>query len=195
MNRPGKIWPWINMCDTWMQSTSEQEKQKQSKMSNSIYQFKVKSATGSEVPMSDYEGQVLLVVNTASKCGLTPQFEKLEKLHQEFKDKGFSVIGFPSNDFAGQEPNSAEGAEEFCQLNYGVTFPMMEKVHVKGSDQSELFDFLSDKKKNGKVGSTPKWNFHKYLINKKGEVIDFYYPPTSPTAGKVKRKIEKLLAE
>lgn len=134
-----------------------------------------------------------MIVNTASKCGFTPQFEKLEELHKEYKDKGFEVIGFPSNDFAGQEPNDASGAEEFCQLNYGVSFPIMEKVHVKGSEQHELFQFLSDKNKNGKVNSTPKWNFHKYLINKEGEVEDYYYTPTSPTSGKVKKKIEKLL--
>ena len=136
-----------------------------------------------------------MIVNTASKCGFTPQFEKLEELHQEFKDQGFTVVGFPSNDFAGQEPNAANEAEEFCQINYGVSFPIMEKVHVKGKEQHELFDFLSDKSKNGKVNSTPKWNFHKYLINKKGEVEDFYYTPTSPTSKKVKKKISKLLAE
>ncbi|MEZ5007722.1 MAG: glutathione peroxidase [Chitinophagales bacterium] len=143
--------------------------------------------------MSQYKGKVLMIVNTASKCGFTPQFEKLEELHKEYKEKGFEVIGFPSNDFAGQEPNDASGAEEFCQLNYGVSFPIMEKVHVKGSEQHELFQFLSDKSKNGKVNSTPKWNFHKYLINKEGEVEDYYYTPTSPTSGKVKKKIEKLL--
>lgn len=136
-----------------------------------------------------------MIVNTASKCGFTPQFEKLEKLHQEYKDKGFTVLGFPSNDFAGQEPNNADKAEEFCKINYGVSFPIMEKMHVKGKEQSELFDFLSDKKKNGKVNSKPKWNFHKYLINKKGEVVDFYYTPTSPTSGKIKKKVEKLLSE
>lgn len=143
--------------------------------------------------MSQFKGKVLMIVNTASKCGFTPQFEKLEELHKEYKEKGFEVIGFPSNDFAGQEPNDASGAEEFCQLNYGVSFPMMEKVHVKGDDQHELFQFLSDKSKNGKVNSTPKWNFHKYLVNKNGDVEDFYYTPTSPTSNKVKKKIEKLL--
>ncbi len=164
-------------------------------MKNSIYQYKVKDAKGTKVPLSKYEGKVLMIVNTASKCGFAPQFEKLEQLHQAYKDKGFAVIGFPSNDFAGQEPNDADGAEEFCQINYGVSFPIMEKVHVKGSDQHELFQFLSDKKKNGKVNSTPKWNFHKYIINKKGEVEDFYFTPTSPTSNKIKKKVEKLLKQ
>ncbi len=145
--------------------------------------------------MSNFEGKVVMIVNTASKCGFTPQFKQLEEVYQEFKDQGFTVVGFPSNDFAGQEPNTAEGAEEFCQINYGVSFPIMEKMHVKGSEQHELFQFLSDKSKNGKVNSTPKWNFHKYLINKNGEVEDYYFSPTSPTSGKVKKKIAKLLAE
>lgn len=138
-------------------------------MKNSIYQYKIKDASGKEIPMSEFEGKVVMIVNTASKCGFTPQFKQLEEVYQEFKDKGFTVVGFPSNDFAGQEPNSAEEAEEFCQINYGVSFPIMEKIHVKGNEQHELFDFLSHKDKNGKVNSTPKWNFHKYLINKKAK--------------------------
>ena len=162
-------------------------------MNQSIYQFKIKDASGTTVPLSDYEGKVLLIVNTASKCGFTPQFEKLEELYQEFKQDDFLILGFPSNDFAGQEPNEADKAQEFCQINYGVTFPIMEKIHVKGSDQHELFDFLSDKKKNGKVNSSPKWNFHKYLVNRQGEVVDFYYTPTSPTSSKIKKAIRNLL--
>ncbi len=134
-----------------------------------------------------------MIVNTASKCGFTPQLEKLEELHKEYKDKNFEILGFPSNDFAGQEPLSAEKAAEFCQINYGVSFPIMDKVHVKGDEQHELFDFLSDKKKNGNVNSTPKWNFHKYLINKEGEVEDYYFSITSPTSSKIKKKIDKLL--
>jgi glutathione peroxidase len=164
-------------------------------MSNSIYQFTVKNASGKETPLSEFSGKVILVVNTASECGLTPQFGKLEELYQELNSEDFTILGFPSNDFAGQEPNDAEGAEQFCQLNYGVTFPIMEKVHVKGDDQHEVFRFLSHKEENGKVSSTPKWNFHKYLVDKEGHVVDYYLPTTSPTSGRVKRKIRKLLAE
>ncbi len=162
-------------------------------MSKSIYQFKVKKASGQETPLSDYEGKVLLVVNTASKCGLTPQFGKLEELYQEFKGERFEILGFPSNDFADQEPNDAKGAEEFCQINYGVSFPIMDKIHVKGKEQHELFDFLSDKKKNGAVNVSPKWNFQKYLIDKEGNVVDYFMPTTKPTAGRVKKAIKKLM--
>ena len=164
-------------------------------MKNSIYQYKVKSASGKEIPLSDYEGKVVMIVNTASQCGFTPQFEKLEQLYNQFREDDFVILGFPSNDFAGQEPNDAEGAEQFCKINYGVTFPIMDKVHVKGSNQHELFQFLSSKKENGNVNSSPKWNFHKYLINKQGEVVDFFYTPTSPTSNKVQKAVKKLLSE
>lgn len=143
--------------------------------------------------MKNYQGKVLMIVNTASKCGFTPQFEKLEELYREFREEGFEILGFPSNDFAGQEPSDAKGAQEFCQINYGVSFPIMEKVHVKGDDQSELFRFLSDKSENGKVNSTPKWNFHKYLVDKQGHVVDYFYTPTNPAGGKVKKAVRKLL--
>lgn len=164
-------------------------------MKKSIYQYKVKNARGKEIDLKDYEGKVVMVVNTASKCGFTPQLEKLEELYKEFKNEGFEIIGFPSNDFAGQEPLDGEKAEEFCQINYGVSFPIMEKVHVKGEEQHPVYKFLSDKNENGRVSSVPKWNFHKYLINKKGEVVDYYYMITSPTSSKVKGAIKKLLKE
>jgi glutathione peroxidase len=162
-------------------------------MKNTVHQFKVKNARGNDVNLEDYKGKVLLIVNTASKCGLTPQFGQLEELYKEYKDKGLVVIGFPSNDFADQEPNSSEQAQEFCQINYGVSFPIMEKIHVKGDNQHALFDFISDKKKNGAVNISPKWNFQKYLVDKEGNVIDYYLPITSPTAPKVKKAIQRLL--
>ncbi|HNE86959.1 MAG TPA: glutathione peroxidase [Chitinophagales bacterium] len=163
-------------------------------MKNSISTFKVKKANQKEINLSDYQGKVLMIVNTASKCGLTPQFEQLEQLYQEFKDQGFEILGFPSNDFAGQEPNSAEDAEQFCQLNYGVSFPIMEKIHVKkGANQHELFKFLGNNTPGPNLLTHPKWNFQKYLINKNGEVIDYYIPTTEPTSEKVKDKIRALL--
>lgn len=133
-------------------------------------------------------------MNTASKCGLTPQLEKLQQLHEKYKDQGFTVIGFPSNDFAGQEPLSSDKAEEFCQINYGVTFPIMEKIHVKeGPEQHELFRFLSKKAPGLKLFTAPKWNFQKYLVDQQGNVVDFFMPTTVPDDDKIQKKIESLL--
>ncbi|MFN8259618.1 MAG: glutathione peroxidase [Chitinophagales bacterium] len=163
-------------------------------MSNSIHQFRVKNAQNKEVNLADYKGKVVMVVNTASKCGLTPQLEKLEKLYKEFKDEGFEIIGFPSNDFAGQEPLSAEKAEEFCMINYGVTFPIMDKIHVKkGAEQHEVFKFLGDKAPGVKLLTHPKWNFQKYLLDKDGNVVDYFMPTTDPTSDKVRSEIKELL--
>jgi glutathione peroxidase len=163
-------------------------------MSNSLYQFKVKNARGKEVDLSNYKGKVVMVVNTASKCGFTPQFADLEELYKEYKDQGFEIIGFPSNEFAGQEPNSSDKAEEFCQINYGVSFPIMDKVKVKkGPEQNEVFKFLTNKKENGKVDLAPMWNFQKYLVDKDGNVVDYFMTFTKPTAPKVKKAIQKLL--
>ena len=163
-------------------------------MSNSIYDFKVKNARGKDVNLEDYKGKVLLVVNTASKCGLTPQLDKLEKLYKEFNQQGFEIIGFPSNDFAGQEPLDADKAEEFCQINYGVTFPIMEKIHVKkGAEQHELYKYMAKEAPGSSLLTNPKWNFHKFLIDKDGKVVDYFIPITDPTADKVKNEIKELL--
>jgi len=162
-------------------------------MSQSIHQFTVKNLMGEEVNLKDYAGKVVMIVNTASECGLTPQLGQLEELYQNFKDKGFEVLAFPSNQFGGQEPLEGEAIGAFCQKNYGVNFPVFEKTAVKGKAASDLFQFLSNKSLNGVLSSTPKWNFHKYLVNKEGELVDFYYSTTSPIANKVLTKIEGLL--
>lgn len=164
------------------------------KMNQSIHQFTVKDLAGNEVKLKDYKGKVLLIVNTASRCGYTPQFDGLEKLYNKYKDKGFAVLGFPSNDFGSQEPLNGQAIHAFCEVNYGVTFPLFEKVHVRGSKAAPLFQFLSDKKLNGKIDSAPKWNFHKYLINQEGKVVDFFYTITAPDAWRLQRAIEKLLS-
>ncbi len=164
-------------------------------MDKSLHNFKVNSLEGKEVDLSEYKGKVVLVVNTATECGFTPQLGELEQLYKEYKDKGLEILGFPSNDFAGQEPREGEAIGEFCQRNYGVSFPMFEKVHVKGKDTAEVFRFLSDKKLNGKVSSVPKWNFHKYLVDKNGQVQDYFYTITKPTAGRLKKAIDKLLKQ
>jgi glutathione peroxidase len=136
-----------------------------------------------------FEGKVLLVVNTASKCGYTPQYEGLEKLHRELSDQGFAVLGFPSNDFMGQEPGSEEEIREFCTNTYGVQFPMFQKVSVKGKDADPLFVELAKA-----TGQEPGWNFHKYLIGKDGEVIQSFPSRVKPDSEELRKAIEAALA-
>lgn len=136
-----------------------------------------------------YAGQVLLVVNTASKCGFTPQYEALEAMHAKYAPRGFAVLGFPSNDFLGQEPGSEKQIREFCTLTYGVKFPMFEKVHVKGRDATPLY-----KRLNAATGDAPAWNFHKYLIGRDGRVVASYGSRTRPDDPRLLAKVESLLA-
>jgi len=136
-----------------------------------------------------YAGQVLLVVNTASKCGFTPQYEALEAMHAKYRDRGFAVLGFPSNDFLGQEPGSEKQIRDFCILTYGVKFPMFEKVHVKGRDATPLYQRLK-----AATGEAPAWNFHKYLIDREGRVVASYGSRTRPDDPRLVAKLESLLA-
>ncbi len=159
----------------------------------SIHQFTVNDVQGRPVSLSDFEGKVLLIVNTASKCGFTPQLEGLTDLYREFKDDGLEILAFPSNDFAGQEPLNGEDIQQFCVLNYEAEYPIFEKVHVKGKEACDLYRFLASKSENGAVSSEPKWNFHKYLVDRDGRVVDYFYTFTKPTASRVKRAIRKLL--
>ncbi len=137
-----------------------------------------------------FEGKVLLVVNTASQCGFTPQYEGLEKLHSELKDKDFAVVGFPSNEFGGQEPGTEEEIKEFCTLTYGVAFPMFEKVQVKGDNATPFYRALA---KAG--GGEPQWNFHKYLIDKNGNVIAGYGSRVKPDAPELRAAIDSALSD
>jgi glutathione peroxidase len=162
-------------------------------LNHTIYPFKVKLLNGIEKHLADYKGKVLMIVNTASGCGFTPQLQELQDLRTEFSDKGFEVLGFPSNDFGGQEPLESTALNEFCTINFGVQFPMFEKIMVRGAAAHPLFKFLSEKKLNGHINSKPKWNFHKYLINKEGEVVDYFYSFTKPSSSKVKKKLQQLL--
>lgn len=162
-------------------------------VAESIYQFTVKDIGGKEVSLADYKGKVILIVNTASKCGLTPQLKGLEALYQKYKDRGLVVLGFPSNDFGGQEPLEGEAIEDFCTKNYGVTFPIFDKVVVKGDNVCPLYKFLGDENRNGKVSSKPMWNFHKYLVDRDGKVQDFFISSTGPDSEKVHKAIEALL--
>jgi glutathione peroxidase len=162
-------------------------------MSNSVHDYTVKDIKGKDVNLADYKGKVLLIVNTASKCGFTIQYKDLEKLYEQYKDKGFEILAFPSNDFMNQEPLQGDAIADFCEVNFGVSFKLFERVSVKGPDQIPLFKFLSNKSLNGKFNSVPKWNFHKYLVDKDGNVVDYYYSITSSTSAKVKKAIEKLI--
>jgi glutathione peroxidase len=157
-----------------------------SDLSKSIHQFRVKLINGKEKNLSDYKDKVLLVVNIASACGFVGQLKELEALRSEFKDQGFEVLAFPSNDFGRQEPLEGLAISGFCEENYGVQFPVFEKIMVRGEQANPLFKFLT------KV-STPRWNFHKYLVGRNGEVMDYFFPFTAPLSSKVKKKIQKLL--
>jgi glutathione peroxidase len=146
-----------------------------------IYQFKVEDLSGKTFDFSSLKGKKILVVNTASKCGLTPQYKDLEKIYREYKDKGFVIVGFPANNFGHQEPGTNAEIESFCEMNYGVTFPMMSKISVKGSDMHPIYQFLTQKAKNGVQDSDVEWNFQKYLINENGELEKVISPQVLPT--------------
>lgn len=157
-----------------------------------IYQFNVEKISGEHVNLSDYKDKVLLIVNTASQCGFTPQLTDLANLKKEFAVADFEILAFPSNDFGGQEPLEGAAIEQFC-ANYGNNFPVFEKIRVRGPYADPLYKFLSDKKENGVLSCVPRWNFHKFLVNKTGTVVDYFYPFTNPTSSKVKKKIQRLL--
>jgi glutathione peroxidase len=146
-----------------------------------IYQFKVKDLEGNEFDFASLKGKKILVVNTASKCGLTPQYKQLEAIYNQYKDQNFIIVGFPANNFGQQEPGSNKEIAEFCERNYGVTFPMMEKISVKGSDMAAIYQFLTQKSKNGLKDSEVEWNFQKYLINEKGGLDKVVSPQVLPT--------------
>lgn len=155
-----------------------------------ITEYKIKEADGSMNDLSAHKGKVLLIVNTASKCGFTPQYEGLEKLHQEYHDKGLEILAFPCNQFGNQEPGDAEEIKNFCTLNYDVSFPLMGKVEVNGSDADPLWKYLKSEK-SGLLGSRIKWNFTKFLVDREGNVVARHGPAVKPE--QLKSEIEKLL--
>jgi glutathione peroxidase len=145
-----------------------------------VYDFEVNLLTGDSVKLSGYRGKVLLIVNTASQCGFTPQYSGLEKLYDKFKARGLEILGFPCNQFGKQEPGSSEEIADFCSVNYGVTFPMFEKIDVNGKDTHPLYRYLK-REARGVLGSEPiKWNFTKFLVNREGEVVERYGSTTKP---------------
>ena len=155
-----------------------------------IYDFSAKSLVGEEVSLQRFEGQVLLIVNTASQCGFTPQYRGLEALHRELSPRGFAVLGFPCNQFGGQEPGGAKEIVAFCASKHDVTFPMFEKIDVNGAHAHPLYNFLK-REKSGLLGSTIKWNFTKFLVDRAGRVTARHAPTTRPES--LKREIEALL--
>ena len=157
---------------------------------NSIYNFTIQMPNGTEKTLKEYEGKPLIVVNTASKCGLTPQFKGLQELYEKYSDQGLEIIGFPCDQFNNQEYENIEETTQFCQINYGVTFPITSKVDVNGENAHPLFTFLK-KQKKGILSDNIKWNFTKFLIDREGQVVERYAPTTVPS--KIEEDIKKLL--
>jgi glutathione peroxidase len=160
-------------------------------MQKTIYDFSVRNIEGQDQSLKDFQGKVLLVVNVASKCGFTPQYEGLEKLHKDLKPRGFEVLGFPCNQFGKQEPGDEAEIKNFCKLSYDVSFPMFAKVDVNGSNAAPLYDFLKSERPGLLGTKAVKWNFTKFLINKKGEVVERFAPTDKPED--LKARIEQLL--
>jgi len=156
----------------------------------SIYDFSVPTSSGEQQSLRDYQGKVVLIVNTASKCGFTPQYEGLQRLHDKYSERGLVVVAMPCNQFGAQEPGSNAAVQEFCQLNYGLSFPVMGKIEVNGSGQHPLYAHLT-KQAKGLITDSIKWNFTKFLVNRNGQVIERFAPVTKPEA--ISKNIEELL--
>ena len=176
--------------NVWAQKKRQNSNDNKQAMKENIYQFKVEDIEGNTFDFATLKGKKIMVVNTASKCGLTPQYKDLQALYDKYKDQNFVIVGFPANNFASQEPGNNEEIATFCERNYGVTFPMMSKISVKGDDMHPLYLFLTQKDKNGVEDSDVSWNFQKYLINENGEVEKVISPKTLPSDASVVNWIE-----
>jgi glutathione peroxidase len=170
--------------------TSQAQPAAQNEPGSGFYSFKVSSLEGKEVDLSQFKGKKVLVVNVASECGYTPQYAELQQLYAEHGDK-VTVLGFPANNFGGQEPGSSEEIAAFCEKNYGVTFPMFEKISVAGDDQHPLYRWLSDKSQNGVTDEDPTWNFCKYLLDEQGQVLAFFPSKVSPLDESIVKAIQR----
>lgn len=164
-------------------------------MNNTVYDFDALDFNGRKKSLRDFNGKVLLIVNTASQCFFRRQFSGLESVYRRYKELGFEVLAFPSNDFRNQEPLIGRNLETYCRVNQQLSFPVFKRIHVVGEYADPLYRYLSDIQINGKVGAAPMWNFHKYLINKRGEVVDHFYSFTSPMSKKLHNRIETLLSD
>ncbi len=177
----------------WAQTT-DTPADKAGKKIPSIYDFIVSDIDGKEVKLADFKGKVVLIVNVASKCGFTPQYEGLQAIYAKYKERGFVILGFPANNFLWQEPADNKEIKEFCTLKYSVTFPMFSKISVKGGKQAPLYKYLTDKKINPEFGGDIKWNFNKFLINRDGKIINRFGSSDKPDSDKIIKAIEAALA-
>ncbi len=160
---------------------------------NSIYDFSLKDIDHKQVSLSQYRGKVVMIVNVASRCGFTPQYEGLQKLYLKYKDQGFVILGFPANNFGFQEPGSDEEIKTFCSAKYNVTFPIFSKISVKGDDIHPLYKLLTSKESDPEFGGDIKWNFNKFLVDKSGKIIARFEPPVKPESDQVIQAVEKAL--
>ncbi len=158
-----------------------------------VHEFTLDSLKGQPTPLADFKGKIMLIVNVASQCGYTPQYEGLQALYMKYKDQGFVITGFPANNFGGQEPGSNEEIGAFCKSKYGVTFPMFSKISVKGSDMAPLYRFLTDKTANPKSGGDIQWNFTKFLVDRNGKVIQRFEPAIEPLSKELEGAVETAL--
>ena len=187
------IMPVLALLASAADGEDKQKSQKEETNMISIYDFKVADIDGNDVNLADYKGKVLLIVNVASKCGFTPQYKGLENIYRQYKDKGFEILAFPSNDFMGQEPGTNEQIKSFCQLNYQVSFPLFSKISVKGRDIHPLYKFLTEKSTDPKFAGGITWNFNKFLIDRKGNIINRFDSRAEPQSPEVTKTIEDAL--
>lgn len=173
---------------------SPTQKSKTAAKDTRVYDFTMKSLAGKNVPLSKYEGRVLLIVNTASKCGFTPQYAGLEKLHEQYAPKGLAILGFPANDFGGQEPGTDPEIGAFCEKNYGVKFDIFSKIRVKGDDKHPLYAFLTAQGERVGVPGEVKWNFEKFLMNRDGKIVARFRSNVKPESDEIRQAIEAELA-
>ena len=181
---------WEHFVENTNETTSSETSKINTMEQGSIHTFKVKDLSGNEFDFASLKGKKILIVNTASECGLTPQYEQLQAIYEKYQDKNFVIVGFPANNFGEQEPGTNAEIGAFCKKNYGVTFPMMEKISVKGNDMHEIYKFLTQKAKNGLEDSTVEWNFQKYLIDENGHLVDVISPRVLPNDSSITNWIE-----
>lgn len=181
---------WEHFVENTTEDVTQETTKTNTMEQGSIYTFKVKDLSGNDFDFASLKGKKILIVNTASECGLTPQYEQLQAIYEKYQDKNFVIVGFPANNFGAQEPGSNEQIKTFCKQNYGVTFPMMSKISVKGSDMHEIYKFLTQKAKNGLEDSEVEWNFQKYLIDEKGHLVDVISPRVLPNDSSITNWIE-----